>query len=143
MRSAFYFFLMIFSLIFLASCDHDIDLKSENAELLIGNWISPLYIDSLVQYTRAGALKDDDFGISFKSENLLIERQNAGWCGTPPISYVNYNGTWSKTGDIIDISVDFWGGKANRQWKVIAIDSKTLTIYPVKTEYIYSESSNK
>ena len=107
--------------------------------MLIGNWVSPLYIDSLVQYTRAGGLKDDDYGISFKSENILIERQNAGWCGTPPISYANYGGTWSKTGDIIDISVDFWGGKVNRKWKVITIDEKSLTIYPVKTEYIHKE----
>ena len=139
MRSAFYFFPLIFSLIFLTSCDYDQDLKSENAELLIGNWISPLYIDSLVQYTRAEALKVDYSGISFKSENLLIERQNADRCGTPPISYANYNGTWSKTGDIIDISVDFWGGKVNRKWKVIAIDEKSLTIYPVKSDYIFKE----
>jgi hypothetical protein len=139
MRISCYHILVLFSLAFLASCESDNDLKSDNSELLIGNWISPLYIDSLVQYTRAGALKEDDFGISFKSQNLLIERQNAGWCGTPPISYANYNGTWSKTGDIIDISVDFWGGKANYKWKIIALDSKTLTVYPVKSEYIYKE----
>lgn len=139
MRSSFIYILLLSVLVCMGSCENDIDLKSDNSELLIGNWVSPIYVDSLVQYTRADALKDDDFGISFKSENLLIERQNAGWCGTPPISYVNYNGTWSKTGEIIDISVDFWGGKANHQWKVLAIDTKTLTIYTVKSEYIYKE----
>ena len=139
MKASFYFIILLYSTVYLTSCENDIDLKSENAELLIGNWVSPVYIDTLVQYTRAAELKDDDSGISFKSENLLIERQNAGWCGTPPISYANYNGTWSKTGDIIDISVDFWGGKVNRSWKVIALDENTLTIYPVKSEYIYKE----
>jgi len=139
MKTLFRLNLLLFSLVCLTSCESNFDLKSENAELLIGNWISPLYIDSLVQYTRAEALKDDYSGISFKSENLLIERQNAGRCGTPPISYANYNGTWSKTGDIIDISVDFWGGKINRKWKVITIDEKTLTIYTVKSDYIFKE----
>lgn len=139
MKNSFYFLLLVYSMVFLSSCENDNELKSDNAELLVGTWISPVYIDTLVQYTRAEALKENDFGISFNSENSLVERQNAGWCGTPPISYVNYNGTWSKTGDIIDISVDFWGGKANHKWKVIAIDEKTLTIYSVKSEYIYNE----
>jgi len=138
MKSSF-IYILLFSLYCLSSCEYNNDLKSENAELIIGNWISPFYIDTIVQYTRAEKLKDDDFGISFNPENTLVERQNAGWCGTPPISFANYNGTWSKTGDIIDITVDFWGGKANRKWKVIAINSKTLTIYPVKSEYIYKE----
>jgi len=139
MKSSFYNILLLFGLVCLVSCENGIDLKSDEAELLIGHWISPEYIDTLVQYTRAEALNENDFGISFNPGNSLIERQNAGWCGTPPISFANYNGTWSKTGDIINISVDFWGGKANHQWKVIVNDTKTLTIYPVKSEYIHKE----
>ena len=139
MRSSFYYTLFLFSLVGLGSCENDIELKSDEAELLIGNWISPVYIDTLVQYTRSEALIENDYGISFSSGNTLVERQNAGWCGTPPISFANYNGTWSKIGDIIDINVDFWGGKVNHKWKVIAIDPNTLTINPVKSEYIYKE----
>jgi hypothetical protein len=137
MKAMHYFILLLFSIVLLTSCENDIDLKSDEAELIIGHWISPVYIDTLVQYTRAEGLNDNDYGISFNPGNSLVERQNAGWCGTPPISFANYNGTWSKTGDIIDITVDFWGGKAYHKWKVIANDQKTLTIYPVKSEYIY------
>ena len=133
----YYFILLLFSIVFLTSCENDIDLKSDEGELIIGHWISPVYIDTLVQYTRAEGLNENDYGISFNPGNSLVERQNAGWCGTPPISFANYNGTWSKTGDVIDITVDFWGGKASHKWKVIANDQKTLTIYPVKSEYIY------
>lgn len=139
MKSSFYFIFLLFGLACLVSCENDIELKSDDADLLIGHWISPVYIDTLVQYTRAEALNENDFGISFNPGNFLVERQNAGWCGTPPISYANYNGTWSKTGDIIDFTVDFWGGKANHQWKVIANDTKTLTIYPIKSDYIHKE----
>lgn len=139
MKSLFYSILLLFGLACLVSCENDIDLKSEEADLLIGHWINPVYIDTLVQYTRAEALNENDYGITFNHGNSLVERQNAGWCGTPPISYANYNGTWSKTGDIIEMTVDFWGGKVNHQWKVIAIDAKTLTIYTVKSEYIYKE----
>jgi hypothetical protein len=137
MKATHYFIFLLFSIVLLTSCENDIDLKSDEAELIIGHWISPVYTDTLVQYTRAEGLNDNDYGISFNPGNSLVERQNAGWCGTPPISFANYNGTWSKTGDIIDITVDFWGGKANHKWKVIANDQKTLTIYPVKSEYIY------
>jgi len=137
MKVTYYFILLLFSIFFLTSCENDIDLKSDEAELIIGHWISPVYIDTLVQYTRAEGLNENDYGISFNPGNSLVERQNAGWCGTPPISFANYNGTWSKTGNVIDITVDFWGGKANHKWKVIANDQKTLTIYPVKSEYIY------
>jgi len=137
MKIMYYFILLLFSIVFLTSCENDIDLKSDEAELIIGHWISPVYIDTLVQYTRAEGLNENDYGISFNPGNSLVERQNAGWCGTPPISFANYNGTWSKTGNVIDITVDFWGGKANHKWKVIANDQKTLTIYPVKSEYIY------
>lgn len=139
MKSSFNYVLLLFSLVCMASCENDTDLKPNNAELLVGHWISPVYIDTLIQYSRANALIENDYGISFNPENSLVERQNAGWCGTPPISFANYNGTWSKTVDIIDISVDFWGGKANHKWKVITIDAKTLTIYPIKSEYIYKE----
>lgn len=139
MRTSFYYTLLLFSLVGLSSCENDIELKSDETELLIGHWISPVYIDTLVQYTRAEALKENDYGISFNPGNSLVERQNAGWCGTPPISFANYNGTWSKTGNIIDVCVDFWGGKATHTWKVIAIDPNILTIYPVKSEYIYKE----
>lgn len=137
MKATHYFIFLLFSIVFLTSCENDIDLKSDEAELIIGHWISPVYIDTLVQYTRAEGLNENDYGISFNPGNSLVERQNAGWCGTPPISFANYNGNWSKTGDVIDITVDFWGGKANHKWKVIANDQKTLTIYPVKSEYIY------
>jgi hypothetical protein len=137
MKATHYFILLLFSIVILTSCENDIDLKSVEAELIIGHWISPVYIDTLVQYTRAEGLIENDYGISFNPGNSLVERQNAGWCGTPPISFANYNGTWSKTGDVIDITVDFWGGKAFHKWKVIANDKKTLTIYPVKSEYIY------
>lgn len=139
MRSSLYYILLLFSMVYLVSCESDNNLKSEDSDLLIGHWISPVYIDSLVQYSRAEALHENDFGISFNPGNSLIERQNAGWCGTPPISFANYKGIWSKNGDIIDISVDFWGGKANHKWKVIDIDAKTITIYSVKSEYIYKD----
>ena len=139
MRISYYFILLFLSMIYPSACENDMELKSDEAELLIGHWISPVYIDTLVKYTRAESLNENDFGISFNPGNSLVERQNAGWCGTPPISFANYNGTWSKTGDIIDITVDFWGGKANHLWKVIAIDAKTLTIYTVKSEYIHKD----
>lgn len=132
-------FLVVILVAFLTSCQSDNELIPEDSELLVGHWVSPVYVDSLVLFTRADALKENDFGISFYKDDKLIERQNAGWCGTPPISFGNYNGTWSKNGDYVDISVDFWGGKASYKWKIVDINTKTLTIYKVNAEYVYKD----
>ena len=77
MRTSFYYTLLLFSLVGLSSCENDIELKSDETELLIGHWIGPVYIDTLVQNTRAHAFYENDYGISFNPENLLIKRQNA------------------------------------------------------------------
>jgi hypothetical protein len=41
----------------------------------------------------------------------LIDLKNAGWCGTPPISDKNYEGTWeSIDGKLIKINTEYWSG---------------------------------
>ncbi len=104
-------------------------------EGLIGNWISPEYNDSLVTFTRSNSLIDQDYGLAFKTGSKLVERKNAGWCGTPPITYADFEGTWAVSDSIIYISVGYWGGLAEYTWKLISLDSDYLTIARLEEKY--------
>lgn len=120
---------------FLVSCQELTDpIKTGNAEL-IGNWTDPQYSDTIITYTRANNLVENQYGIAFKEGNKLVERQNSGWCGTPPITTADYDGIWTWTDSIVNISVGYWGGTADLTWKVIQLTEKKLVISVVKSEY--------
>lgn len=126
--------LLLFS-ITLFSCEETIEPKINSSDPIIGSWINPHYMDTLWRYERADALQDDCPGFTFKPEGLFVERKNAGFCGTPPIVYSNFNGTWTKNDSLIQITVDYWGGEADYQWKIISMDDRYLILDKVKEEY--------
>lgn len=124
--------LLIFSLIGLMtiSCeknDADNNITKTNP-IIQGSWINPIYNDSTIILEKSNDLKSNDYGIAFKDDGLLVERKNSGWCGTPPISYSDFNGTWAIKDSVIQISVDYWGGKADYIWKIVSIDNYKLRI---------------
>lgn len=121
------------------SCEKKVEPIIEYSNELIGTWVNPVAIDSSWKYERANSLNDNGYGFSFSSENLFVERKNAGWCGTPPITYANFDGTWERNDSIIDITVLFWGGLADYRWKIISIENNTLVINMLKAEYQYQK----
>lgn len=131
--------LLIVLLSIFVSCDNEPELKSENLSLLTGNWISPVYTDSIYTFTRAASLKENDYGLTFKADNQLIERKNAGWCGTPPVAYSDYSGTWTEADSTLYISSFFWGGTVHYQWKIVSLDNQYLIVKVIREDYIYTE----
>ncbi|MEZ5105661.1 MAG: hypothetical protein R2757_14275 [Draconibacterium sp.] len=124
---------VIYSLLFLTillfvSCNEDEVAEINNSTELIGFWGNRVVNDTIYTFERLDSLKDNDYGFTFKTGEIFMERANTGWCGTPPVSYTNYNGTWSQNDSIINISVAYWGGMADYQWKIVHIDNNTLTI---------------
>lgn len=109
----------------LVACDKNDDNPSD---LLIGSWINPIANDSILTFAKANSLKDNDYGFVFNPDQEFIERKNSGWCGTPPISYADFDGSWSKNDSLIYITVGYWGGLANYQWKIVSVDNNSLTI---------------
>lgn len=69
------------------------------------------------------------------NQRKFIERKNSGWCGTPPVSYSDFEGNWSINDSLLNVSVAYWGGLADYQWKIISLDDKRLTIVVVSQEY--------
>jgi hypothetical protein len=130
-----YKMVLFLSILILISCDKKDELSVLDSEDLYGYWINPVVNDSISTFNKANSLEDDDYGFAFKSGHVFIERKNSGWCGTPPISYTDFEGTWTQTDSIIDITVGYWGGLADYQWKIMSIDKKKLKFIRLKEEY--------
>ena len=119
------------------SCDKS-DYK--DPQNLIGRWAHPVYADNaegkaIIFYERTNKLPVDSNGIEFIKNGSLIERKNAGWCGTPPVTYSNYSGNWHTQNENIIITVDYWGGMEHRIWKIIDVTETTLKIEVILQEY--------
>jgi hypothetical protein len=127
--------IILFFAFTLLTCEKNNENAAASDDLLIGSWFNPQYNDSIVTYDRSEGLVDNEYGFSFKDDKTFIERKNAGWCGTPPISYADFNGTWATNDSIIEITVGYWGGTSEYTWKVLSIDELTLKIQRIEEIY--------
>ena len=118
--------LTIFSiLLLLNACSKD-EVSIDPDNLLIGVWNYTDYQDNNEIFTRSNDFTDSHC-YRFNSDGTLTERKNSGWCGTPPISYADYSGTWTVLNDtLIQIEVGFWGGTTIYRLDIETVDSKSL-----------------
>lgn len=117
--------IIILFVILFTSCKKD-DTNFDPNNKLIGIWNVSEYVGNSTVYNRSTAFIDE-YGYEFKSGGTLVERQNAGWCGTPPITYADYAGTWSVINDtLIQVEVAYWGGISTFQLDIESVDSKHL-----------------
>lgn len=123
-------------LLIFTACKKENQPIIEAPEGLIGCWINPQYTDSVVVFEKAPALTES-YGFRFKDNDSLIERKNAGWCGTPPITYGDFNGTYSFNDSIIDASVFYSGGSTRYTWKLLSLDNESLTLKLLNVVYIH------
>jgi hypothetical protein len=130
---------LICGTVLMAGCEKQ-KLNSTGFDDIIGCWTNPMYEyntdgKSIVSYERSNTLPDNSAGITFLKDGTLIERKNAGWCGTPPITYGNYSGEWQiQNDDEIKIDVAYWGGMEQRIWKIIDVTNATLNIEIISQE---------
>ncbi len=117
------------------ACEKNNENLAANPDHLIGSWFNPQYNDSLVTFERSEGLIENEYGFTFIEDNTFIERKNSGWCGTPPISYADFDGTWTNKDSIIKITVDYWGGTADYTWKMVTVDETTLKIIRQQEDY--------
>jgi len=123
----------LISFIFLAigltllSCEKEKIINVPLPGELAGCWINPQYNDSTVVYERAVEFNNGP-GIIFREDNSLVERKNAGFCGTPPVTYADYDGSYSVNDSIISVSVGYWGGTTEYNLGLVAVDADHLTV---------------
>jgi hypothetical protein len=121
-------------LLLCGSCKKD-DIKIDPDNLLIGVWNYSGFQDNTNVFLRKTEFIDNHC-YRFNSDGTLTERKNSGWCGTPPISYSDYSGTWTIINDtLIQINVGYWGGTTRYKLDIDAIDSNTL-----KTSYVSEDN---
>jgi hypothetical protein len=114
----------------LGSCKSDQSIDPDNP--ILGIWV---YKNSEkisnTEYASVYERKDkfeNNLGIAFKTSNKLIERKNSGWCGTPPISYGDYDGAWYLNDKKITTKFKDWNGITFVTYEIISIDDKILKI---------------
>jgi hypothetical protein len=128
--------LLVSGLIFSACEKAELAMESTLQEPLTGYWVNMQVVDTLLSFTRADKLVENDYGFAFLPEGKFLERKNSGWCATPPIAYADFQGTWSYTDSVITISTGYWGGTATYHWQLISADDKYLTIQIISDEYL-------
>jgi hypothetical protein len=118
----------------LFSCTKKEDEKDYSDSELLGTWNHSFYENDITVFTRGSEFIEGD-GIKFKADGTLIQRKNSGWCGTPPITYADYEGTWTKISDtIIEIKAGYWGGTIVSQLDIEYISPYTLKFITVSSE---------
>ncbi len=95
----------------------------------MGSWVLDKGPEEGTYYKKAVNLLENEAGYTFKKEVVLVVRQNAGSCGTPPISYADYKGTWVlESKNILKLTYPFWGGTVIMEWEILAIEKKLMRV---------------
>lgn len=128
---------LLFALLLLGSCaelDYTETMLGENAGI-VGTWVEESREELVTMLERAECLDPDKYGFIIREDGVFIERKNAGWCATPPISYENFEGTWEALSDsLLEITVGYWGGTMTYQMRILSLDGQSLRI-----RYLYAE----
>lgn len=117
------YFLLI-ALIF-CSCENNQEIIINADNLLIGTWVEPFYDEEKTTFKRNNDLPNNASGITFKQDGSFVER-SSGWCGTPPLSYSDYIGSFEIDETLVKITTEFYPG--NYQWKIISLTEKELIV---------------
>ena len=119
----------------MVSCEHTEDLAGElgSNSTIIGTWIeSDLDEASYVEthlMRRVEELAQDRYGFIVKDDGTFVERKNAGWCATPPISYANFEGEWKALSDsLLKITVGYWGGTMSYEMQIVSLEGDLLEV---------------
>lgn len=122
-------FLFVTILIFNSCENNQVEIDANN--LLLGNWINPVYDSDFTTFSRSSSLKNDAYGISFKKTGKFIER-SSGFCGTPPLIFSDYEGKFNLDENIIQI--DNYLYQNNFQWEIISLSESDLVVKRVLSE---------
>lgn len=91
--------------------------------------------DGATLLVRSDDFEEDLYGFWFSEDGYFRERKNAGWCGTPPIYYDNFDGSWTPLNDtLIDITVAYWGGIMTYQMWIVSLEGDRMSVRYLFTE---------
>lgn len=121
--------LRIIALIGIGLVSTSISTEDKYSDKLCATWVYSGFEDGCRKFVKSRKFKRKKSGISFKTDGTLKKRQNVGWCGTPPITYGNFNGTWNRISKTrIIIHYEYWGGETSQEWQIEELTKRTLKI---------------
>jgi len=104
--------------------------------VILGTWVEDEYKGDTLYLDRSEAFNKDKYGFTIHEDGTFTEHKNAGWCGTPPITYDSFEGTWEAVSDsLLDITVAYWGGVMTYQIRIVSLTADELAI-----RYLYTEN---
>ena len=118
-------------LLILIACDSPIRDELEQRSDVYGTWVYDGYSTDLdcSVYFRDQEFATGQPGVSFKDLGLFVEKTNSGWCGTPPISYHEYEGSWNFEGEsFIEIRSKYWGGDKECVLEILSLTPDSLFV---------------
>ena len=128
---------LLLLLVSLFACEKDLmeaDALGANAGI-VGTWVEEGYKEDVLILDRVTDLDPARYGFTIHGDGTFIEHKNAGWCGTPPIAYDQFEGTWTAVSDsLLSIEVGYWGGIITYQMRIVSLDFEKLAI-----RYFYAE----
>jgi len=117
------------SILLVIFCLNSFKPSNKKSNKLIGIWVRSEFGYLTAKYVKSDSLKENEPGFEFKEDGKLIIRQNIGWCGTPPVKYGNYNGTWHFiSNNTLRLNHDNWRGKVERDLKIIKLTDKNIEL---------------
>jgi hypothetical protein len=128
--------MILFLVLITVGCEKELmDTEALGANAgIIGSWIENGYEEDVTLLERGDKLDPSKYGFTVEENGSFIERKNAGWCGTPPITYENFEGSWVALSDsLIEITVAYWGGTMSYQMRIVSLDDEELGI-----RYLYT-----
>lgn len=106
--------------------------ESALEDALLQKWVFVEADAETMTYLSSDAFKEDALGIEFLEGGALVVQQNSGWCGTPPISYAHFSGTWKRNSSSeLVLEHEFWGGTTLRTLTIVTLTKDKLIL---KTE---------
>lgn len=108
-----------------ASCTKNEEIPINENNLLLGNWAEPKYENGIFTFNRVSSLLKDKGGVSFKENNVFIQR-TSGWCGTPPLTFFDVKGNFKVVQNVIEVKSKSFLGNFN--WRVISLNKKKLVV---------------
>ena len=118
--------------------------KHKLKKSIIGTWVHDSYSENSAIFISSDSLKRDAPGIEFKKDGTLIKRQNDGWCGTPPITYSNQDGTWKIISDTsIQITYSYWRGQVEEDLWIQPSEKGILKYETIESRTIKNQPVNK
>lgn len=124
------FLILIFIGILISSCTKD-EIKIDPDNPLIGIWNYSGQDENATVFTRSQELANS-FCYRFNADGTLIERNISGFCGTPPVSYTNYQGNWTMLNDtLIKVEVIYYDGNRNYKLDIESINTNSLKLITI------------